>query len=746
MTLFQFGYASIDGNDYAVNVFNEDYQEPVFYKPNGRATLSYPNVKDFMTVARGCEMDVQLEINQENFGLIEELASITGDRKARGRLFKNGQIIFEGYLRPDSISYPLNTEYIIISLSFTDGLGLLDGTEYRNTDGTEYRGVENELIQLSRVLKLTGSNLNFRIYDLGLYFRISPTQGSSSTDNKPIEKTYTNQDRYRNNDQENSVFDCLKVLEGILKKYGCCIYQHQNKWHITRINMFTSSLYNGANASFKEYNSDGVLVLTSTLQDEGIEKNITVGSQVGGYNPFFCNANQNIKLNGTLGAYKVYYEYGVLKSTFLNSEMIFSNTVGDIDGWNVEDNSKLVYLVDETPLRALIKDSYPTLQNIFQSVVTGEDFNAYKLIDANADFNSIITQFDFFPYFIINTTTGRFARVLEVENETTLRLSAKLTLVGDEYIVQRGDIETNEIPVVRSLSSNDEVYDQGVPLKLTFSGYTLTQPKQTTDYPVEIKIIDVSDPNNVRYLSNDLNWSSSEKKVVLIEKKTVTATTTKNNFNIDLSTETLPFDCTVQITLFTPANYIPEQSYDFAGGILYNNILVAPDVEAPQIKGESFTSRFADSKIGSTKNELQADFFTGDSDADVYVGSIQDENGNTVVDWKRLTGVLPTGDASKLLNIIAYERLTLQNKNQKEFSGSIRGFVPYLGVYFMPEIDATAFNPRSYLLTSYTYDTRIEQVSIKAVSVIGGYFTPNNDVIVDFNLESDEIIEPKVIG
>ena len=98
------------------------------------------------------------------------MAEVTGDREARGRLYKNGQTIFDGWLRPDSISYPLNTDYLIINLSFTDGLGLLKGTEYRNTDGSQYRGIESELIQLTRVLQLTGSNLNFRIYDIGLIF------------------------------------------------------------------------------------------------------------------------------------------------------------------------------------------------------------------------------------------------------------------------------------------------------------------------------------------------------------------------------------------------------------------------------------------------------------------------------------------------------------------------------------------------------------------------------------------------
>ena len=37
---------------------------------------------------------------------------------------------------------------------------------------------------------------------------------------------------------------------------------------------------------------------------EGEQKEFNIGSQAAGFNPFFCNANQTIQLNGTIGAYK----------------------------------------------------------------------------------------------------------------------------------------------------------------------------------------------------------------------------------------------------------------------------------------------------------------------------------------------------------------------------------------------------------------------------------------------------------
>ena len=660
-TLLQSSYTSIDGNNYAINVFLDSFQGD-FFTPAGRATIVYPEIKDIMTVLRGSELDVQLELKKDELPLLDVLSSIVGDREARGRLFKNGQTIFEGWLRPDSISYPLNTEYVIINLSFTDGLGLLKETEYRNTDGTQYRGVENESIQLTRALQLTGSQLPFRIYNIGLIFS---TESSTDDNNRAINNTFTNQDRYRSQDQNNSVFDCQKVLEGILKKYGCCIFQYQNKWHIIKISRFFWQGFKGLLAEFDEYNSNGVLILSSSMGEQNEQKEFFIGSQAGGYSPFFCNADQNIKLNGTIGAYKVVYKYGILQSVITNSQMIFNNTAGSIDGWSVPQNNELGYQTNETPLRAILKE------------VSG--------------------------------------------NVQAVRL---------------------ESPVNGGYS-----FEQGVNLIFTFRGYYLPQQFTIIGYKVIIELQDVNDSQNRRYLTDNLNWSSDNSQDVYVALSRSIQNGAKTNFETILENiEPLPFSGDIYIKLLAPKIFNGNSPL-IGKGILYNFVGLEPNVITPQIIGESFTSRISGQPL-MAKNVLEENVYTGDAEADIYVGAITDIIRDSTIQWRRRlsTNVPPLSTSKKVLEWLAWERQAIQKANQKELSGSIRGFVPYLGSFVMPEIEPLIINDVQFMLTAYTYDTKTEQIKLKLTKIDDVYFLDDNDVDVEFNLESDEIVEPKIIG
>jgi len=670
-TLLQSSYTSIDGNNYAINVFLDSFQGD-FFTPAGRATIVYPEIKDIMTVLRGSELDVQLELKKDELPLLGVLSSIVGDREARGRLFKNGQTIFEGWLRPDSISYPLNTEYVIINLSFTDGLGLLNETEYRNTDGTQYRGVEKELIQLTRVLQLTGSQLPFRIYNIGLIFS---TEDSNDFNNRAINDTFTNQDRYRSQDQNNSVFDCQKVLEGILKKYGCCVFQHQNKWHIIKISRFFWQGFNGLLAEFDEYNSNGVLISSSSMGEQGEFKEFFIGSQAGGYVPFFCNVDQNIKLNGTIGAYKVVYKYGILQSIITNSQMIFNNTAGSIDGWSVPQNNELIYQTNETPLRALLKG------------VQGNNVQAVRVE---------------FP-------------------------------VNGGYEI---DANTNLI--------------------FTFQGYWT--PLSLEDFTIcraIVELWDINDQQNRVYLNNDGNWSSNPTNSFVISTNLVGSITnqitnfnfSKTNFNTIVEPSATPFEGFLYIKLLAPQSYFGVEPINPTKGVLYNFVGVEPNIITPQIIGESFTSRISGQPL-MAKNILEENFYTGDADSDIYVGAITDIIGDSTLEWRRRpsTVIPPLSTSKKVLEWLAWERQAIQKANQKELSGSIRGFVPYLGSFVMPEIEPLIINDVQFMLTAYTYDTKTEQIKLKLTKIDDVYFLDDNDVDVEFNLESDEIVEPKIIG
>ncbi len=504
-------------------------------------------------------------------------------------------------------------------------------------------------------------------------------------------------------------------------------------------------------ATFDEYNSNGVLVNSSSMGEAGEQKIFDMGSQAGGFNPFFCNADQSVTLNGTIGAYKAFYKYGVLRSVKENSELIFNNTVGDIDAWQVVDNDKLTYITEEQPLRAELQGAFPIIDELTNGTNTNvtSDFFRYYLEDSNSiPFTGFIDVLDT----VINTTTGKIARVLEVVSDTKLRIDSNIMRLGDTYIITKSSIELQTETRIISDNNNDNIFNSGTPINFDIRGYYKTSTSQMTDYSFKVKIQDINDINNRRILTENLQWvddnAANDGATVWIEKEvTSTSTTEKKYFSRNITTEPLPFDAYITIYLMSPQNYNPESAAVGNSSILYEFFGIAPDVEAPQIKGESFTARYIDQKA-TTKTELKTDFFTGDSSADVYIGAIENVNGDSVTNWRRRKGGLLLSGSKKVLDWLAWERLLIQRRNQKQLTGSIRGFLPYLAAFRITEIATDIFGGvnQMFMLTKYTYNTKIEQLNVKVVRIDSVYAGTDNKVIVDFNLESEEIVEPKIIG
>ena len=85
------------------------------------------------------------------------------------------------------------TDYWYINIQAIDGLGYLDNIQFLDSNKQQYFGPQNELLLLARCLQLTGSKIDFRLYDFNLYFTTN-SDGPILT-NKPITDTYVNTDR-----------------------------------------------------------------------------------------------------------------------------------------------------------------------------------------------------------------------------------------------------------------------------------------------------------------------------------------------------------------------------------------------------------------------------------------------------------------------------------------------------------------------------------------------------------------------
>lgn len=319
----QVDYTDIEGTAFKIE-FDDDTYSGDITQVQGKATLTRPKVKT-MDMLRGSYLDIELEADTTSDYYLRLIETV-GDKKIGVTFYKGGSVYWNGYVKPDGIFESFVTDYWLINVQAVDGLGYLDNIKFLDSSGNIYQDSVSELELLTRCLELTGVSMQFRIYDMNLHFSVDdndPVYGQ-----QPIEDTYVNADRFVKDDNASSVFTVKEVLESILKKYGCFVTQQDNLWHIVRI----IDYYNGNAAKyFKLYDTDGSLI--SVL---GTLMGTSLGSDIDGYDPYHASANQSKTYSAALGAYKVKYKYGLVKSVLENPKIYFSDAVGTISGWIVE--------------------------------------------------------------------------------------------------------------------------------------------------------------------------------------------------------------------------------------------------------------------------------------------------------------------------------------------------------------------------------------------------------------------------
>ncbi|MCP4055230.1 MAG: hypothetical protein GY739_19755, partial [Mesoflavibacter sp.] len=255
------------------------------------------------------------------------LIETVGDKKIVVVLYKDGDVIFNGFLKPDGIYESFVIDFWVINVQAIDGLGLLENIKFLNEDGNPYIGNYKELELLARCLELTGQTMDFRIYHLNLFFSVD--EDAPLLSNQPFYDTYVNTERYRNKDKDNTVFTVKKVLEGLLLKYGCFITQQDGCWHIVRIIDYFQA---AAGQPYSLYDVDGTYI-----NGYSALMNMELGSDINDFDPCHATGNQSKFYKAALGAYKVTYEYGFVKSIITNDNVFFNDNLGDITGWELTD-------------------------------------------------------------------------------------------------------------------------------------------------------------------------------------------------------------------------------------------------------------------------------------------------------------------------------------------------------------------------------------------------------------------------
>lgn len=143
------------------------------------------------------------------------------------------QFFFHGYILPDEGAVPLEDQPISLTITATDGIGLLKNTELSDYNGDPFRGFYNWIEYLAGILKKLDLDLPIRIID-NVY------HDSMFTRDSDINLDMWGQGKLeaRTFDKDaNEQVDCYTALERLMKDSHRLCYQ-AGEFVVKRLNMF----------------------------------------------------------------------------------------------------------------------------------------------------------------------------------------------------------------------------------------------------------------------------------------------------------------------------------------------------------------------------------------------------------------------------------------------------------------------------------------------------------------------------
>jgi len=267
----------------------------------GNLTTNKATVKDTLETIRGGGLTINLEANLDL--KFDDFYS-ENERTFSVKYIRDGVSEFLGWLSPEGLYESFVEDKWIISLDCTDGLGFLKNLSYvENDTGLPFIGKQSILEVIVNCLKRTNLTQNIYTYVDVIY------EGQTSGTNT-LAETFINANRYIKDDN-NTFMNCDEVLRSLFDLFGLCITQYKGEWLIYKPN----SLKDNSSLTYYGYDSDGVALSPTT---KTIDLSFTLGSQINNFYPHHVNANQQLSIDSGIGAYRINYKYGLVKSFFNN--------------------------------------------------------------------------------------------------------------------------------------------------------------------------------------------------------------------------------------------------------------------------------------------------------------------------------------------------------------------------------------------------------------------------------------------
>lgn len=164
--------------------------------------------------------------------------------------YNDDQIVFIGFLTPGQGKSEFQDKPYEVTLSATDGLGLLKAIPLTNNAGERFLEVNLFIDYVLAILKKTDLGLDIRVYS-----NITEESMQDRSLNEEAD-TFNQSGLHARTFLKDSIefYDCYKALEIILTEYFS-LYQWNGKWVILRIGEMQENP--GAKIWYTEYDSDG---------------------------------------------------------------------------------------------------------------------------------------------------------------------------------------------------------------------------------------------------------------------------------------------------------------------------------------------------------------------------------------------------------------------------------------------------------------------------------------------------------
>jgi len=316
-----FQYKNIVNHEYICEIYQKGYTGDLT-EIHGTAILEKGSVTSLLEPIRGGGVTLKLEASKEF--TLEDLYS-QNEQDFSIKLYRNGNLIFRGYLHPDGVYQDYIRDEWIITLDCVDGLGALANLAYVETNGVPYLGKQKAIDIIYNCLKRTGIYMPINI-SINTYY-----EGLSDI-SQVFSNIYFNADRFVKTDND-TIMSCEEVLRSILDIFKACITQIDGEWYIFKPNEINTNAY----VTFWNYNISNNYVKKNTLN-----LNRELGSQIDNYYPHHCTGNQKIEIKGAIGGFRLGYKYGLVSGLMPNPKLIKNGSALEYDDWTIDQSNNAI--------------------------------------------------------------------------------------------------------------------------------------------------------------------------------------------------------------------------------------------------------------------------------------------------------------------------------------------------------------------------------------------------------------------